>query len=918
MDYEYDENSNLAEVIETEQVYGGGTEVFHTLYERDELDRLIRIKYWGESDPATIVRTEWNYDSRNNKVFIQDAENNTSEFVYDDINRLVEVKEHLRTDGEGENAIYDTINTSYTYDLNSRNTTISDDNNNTTTYAYDALNRLTSITYAIGPPITYTYDYNSNMKTLTDQNGTVIEYTYSAVDLLEYKQITAWGPGVKQTTTFEDYDYDDLYRLTEARNDSTTTSFTYDTLGRVVSTTQGGRTITREFDGRGNRTQITYPGSRTVSYKPDALNRIDYIYDGVIPPAPVEENKFARYTYSGPGRVHSRAYNNGTELSVAYDSLKRVTNFDNMKDSTVISEFSYAHDLMGNRLHEKRIHQSKMDKYTYDSVYRLTEFTRDANLDETGGTVTTYSLDGVGNRTQMTVGGGDPIDYIVNALNQYTAIEGVQRDHDDNGNLTDDGESRKFYFDYKDRLVKVTDREEPPNIIAEYAYDCFGRRISKTVDSVTTKFYYEGASVIQEREGGAITAEYVYGAGVDEVLVMIRDNQSYYYHTNSLGTVTHVTNSTGSLVEEYRYDAYGKATIYDGQGQEIPESAIGNPYMFTGRRYDQETGLYYYRARYYDPDTGRFIQRDNAGYIDGVNLYSYCHNNPINRTDRFGWQSEEAPDGQIYTGEDLIKNINLVREKEGGPVKMGPVVGDYMAGRPGGVVWTKKSYDLWHKVIRLLSRSPEQLQKLLSMGGAGSALSELWLEKVFEQIYKEEKAAIFLGRKARLAAQRALGKAIIDGVYKGQRHGLYFLGGYTAIMTFPVWGIGGFVWAKMKIAEISMWIWGSGGAGTAAGTAAGSQATRQRVTRHAPKVVGNILKGYVPSGHGIERVIGREGVGVSPQAILETLRYPTEVTVQQSRGGNIKYVGENAVVIINKLGELVTAWAKNSGAWRTK
>ena len=109
---------------------------------------------------------------------------------------------------------------------------------------------------------------------------------------------------------------------------------------------------------------------------------------------------------------------------------------------------------------------------------------------------------------------------------------------------------------------------------------------------------------------------------------MIRDGQSYYYHTNSLGTVTHVTNSTGSLVEEYRYDAYGKATIYDGQGQEIAESAIGNPYMFTGRRYDRETGLYYYRARYYDPDTGRFIQRDPLGYIDSLGLYEYCVSNP--------------------------------------------------------------------------------------------------------------------------------------------------------------------------------------------------------------------------------------------------------------------------------------------------
>jgi RHS repeat-associated protein len=91
------------------------------------------------------------------------------------------------------------------------------------------------------------------------------------------------------------------------------------------------------------------------------------------------------------------------------------------------------------------------------------------------------------------------------------------------------------------------------------------------------------------------------------------------------------------VVETYAYTAFGQAAIYARAGRRLRvASAVGNPYFFTGRRLDFETGLYYSRARMYSPNLGRFLQTDPIGYADGINWYAYCGNNPIILTDPFG------------------------------------------------------------------------------------------------------------------------------------------------------------------------------------------------------------------------------------------------------------------------------------------
>ena len=260
-------------------------------------------------------------------------------------------------------------------------------------------------------------------------------------------------------------------------------------------------------------------------------------------------------------------------------------------------------------------------------------------------------MDDLGNRDgNKTLRSDGTVNFVVDDdTNRYTSIGGNTITHDNAGNLTTDKDGYQHEYDCENRIIRITDANDVE--IATFDYDALNRRIRK-VDSVasnaTVYYYSDKWQVLQEYDSSdSLQKTFMYGNYIDEVLYMYNNStsNSYFYVHNHLHSPVALLNGSGSVVERYEYDAYGKMTMLDPDFTAWSGTEAGNPYYFTGRRLDTlDSGKYekmQYRFRGYTTYMARFYQTDPLGtkvdgYVDGMNLYLYITGNPNNGLDPYG------------------------------------------------------------------------------------------------------------------------------------------------------------------------------------------------------------------------------------------------------------------------------------------
>jgi RHS repeat-associated protein len=602
--YQYDAHGNRTAVIDAQQN--------KTSFAYDAMDRLTTITYPDQTTAS------FGYDSRGRRISVTDQNGKVTTYTYDDTDRLTQVK-------DAANNV-----TQYTYDSENNVLSITDANGHATAFAHDAFGRVTQTTFPSTKLETYLYDATGNLVNKTDRNGHSILYVYDALNRLTHK-------GYPDSTGV-DYVYDLAGKIKQVTDPTGTYGMAYDNMGRLIGTTtqysflpgSPAPTFSNSYvyDAASNRTSLTLPDGSTDTYSYDVLNRISTLTDSMT-------GQFG-FGYDTLSRRTSLTKPNGVNTSYGYDSLSRLQSVLHKVGATTMDGASYAYDNAGNRTAKTNQLNNVTEQYVYDAIYELTRVSQGATTTES------YTYDPVGNRLSSL----NVSSYSYNSSNELTSTPSLSFTYDNNGNTlskTSSGAITLYTWDFENRLSSAALPGSGGTVT--FKYDLFGRRIQKSSLGGITNYLYDGANVIEEiNSTGTLVARYTQNQEVDEPLAQLRSGASSYYERDGLGSVSSLSNSSGSLMNTYVYDSFGNLTSSSG-------TAV-NPFQYTGRDYDAETGLRYYRARYYDPQIGKFISEDPLGFAgDSPNFFAYVSNNPAGVTDHFGLRGEVAKAGlcQIST-----------------------------------------------------------------------------------------------------------------------------------------------------------------------------------------------------------------------------------------------------------------------------
>lgn len=580
---QYFEYNGLGYVTKFTNQIGGEYE-----FEYDDLNQLIKI-----TDPLNKTTT-FQYDNNGNLLSEVDANQNSIDYVFDELNRLI-----CKINASGK--------TTYEYDPSGNLIRLSDENNFITTYTYNRRNELVSEKDPKGNLTVFEYDNNGNLIKKTAPNGNEIIYAYDALNRLISKSYPE---------NIDYFNYDNEGNLVNTYNDDINISYSYDELNQITTKVYNtwNKSIDFTYDAIGNRKSMIDPDGGITNYSYDQNNRIISIEN--------PNSQITIFTYDMLGRQTRIDHSNGTYSTYLYDLSNNLLELNNyFSSNSLISQYTYTYDNVGNRLSMTDLVGT--NTYVYDSIYQIT------GVNYSNGNVENFSYDNNGNRTQVSLN-SIITNYTYNEANQLLGAGNVDYEFDDSGNLSnenDNGNNTQYIYDGLNRLIKVVLLNGNSNI---FKYDPLGNRIKK-IDSngLTTNYLYDGNNILMELgNSGNTQARHTTGFNLDEWISMDKNGLSYYFHKDGLGSITGLTNSMETVENIYEYDIFGNV---NSSVENIPNSI-----KFTGREFDPEIGIYYYRARSYDPSLGRFLQEDPLDRIDGNNLYLYVNNNPVNFIDPNG------------------------------------------------------------------------------------------------------------------------------------------------------------------------------------------------------------------------------------------------------------------------------------------
>ncbi len=593
--------------------------------------------------------TLYNYDVNSGQLMsTTDPNGNVTTYTYDENTGAL-----LSTSGNS-NASTSTTN-SYTY-TDDALTSIAH-NGFSYGFNYDKYGRALSNTVAGRTLITNSYNANGTLAGSTYGNGAVKSYTYDELDRItteSYNGVKTYSYDynkenlVYSAKDYETpdsgyietkYDYDLARRITGVTlSNGAKADYVYDernNLKSMVMTVNGETVAESEYtykpDGLVNTATVALLRNSVITYEHDALNRltkksmhvpglcdmfVDYTYlsndtnqTGLVSQMKHTtstysgETKFD-YTYDANGNIKTVSYNDVLQDTYTYDGLNQLIRHDDAKAN---KSYTYTYDLGGNILSKSEYAYTtdtlgtatNTINYTYDSTWK------DLMLSYDGKTVTYDEI-------------GNPLTYDGNT---FTWQKGRQ-------------------------LASISNSDY--NLQFRYGSD--GKRTKKIVGDKTVEYYYSGDILVAQYDG---TDWLMFSYSADgEIIGFSRNNTDYFYIKNLQGDVIAVTNASGRTLGKYNYDAWGNiVSITYSAGTEITDEthiAHINPIRYRGYYYDSETDLYYLNSRYYNPEWGRFINAD--GYastgqgLTGTNMFAYCGNNPVKRTDSSGAFWETAID----------------------------------------------------------------------------------------------------------------------------------------------------------------------------------------------------------------------------------------------------------------------------------